>query len=81
MALTTLAGVVDTRILGRPERVDGKDSGSYACKFEFEHYMGAVNAGVLSMMEVAAKQSAEIDMSAFTHEQKAASQPGGWCAR
>ena len=74
MALSTLAGVVDTRILGRPERFDGKDSGWHDFKFEFENYMGAVNSTVVEMMEVAAKQQDPIPMNVMTEEQKAVSQ-------
>ena len=74
MSLSTLAGVVDTRILGRPERFDGKDAGWYDFKFEFENYMGAVNSTVVEMMEVAAKQQDMIPMSVMTADQKAVSQ-------
>ena len=66
MSLSTLAGVVDTRILGRPERFDGKDAGWYDFKFEFENHMGAVNSTVVEMMEVAAKQQDTIPMSVMT---------------
>ena len=74
MALSTLAGVVDTRILGRPERFDGEDANWYDFKFEFENYMGAVNNTVVEMMEVAAKQQDAIPMDVMTSEQKAVSQ-------
>ena len=74
MSLSTLAGVVDTRILGGPERFDGKDAGWYDFKFEFENYMGAVNSTVVEMMEVAAEHPDVIPMSVMTTDQKAVSQ-------
>ena len=61
-----MAGVVDTRVLGRPPLFGGEDEAAWiSWSFVFRAYMGAVSADIQDGMLAADGLPTEIKMSAL----------------
>lgn len=74
MALSTMAAVIGTKVLGRPQKFSGKDKDGGDFLFNFTNYVGALNPVVVEAMEVARTLRLPIDINVFTADQKAMTQ-------
>ena len=61
-----VAGIIDTRVLGKPNHFTGKEHEFQDFKFQVIVYCGLLEAELPPMMKISAQQEQEISMNPLT---------------
>ena len=67
---TPPAGIIDTRVLGKPSHFTKKENEFQDFKFQVIVYCGLLEAELPSMMKISAQQETEIKMAPLKAEQQ-----------